>query len=85
MAGVECQDRGDRPFHTPGYHYKIIFLIGDCGNALTSPKKFEGHIKIEEFFKGLGEAAAKIGKFLDEHNIKIGLATGTFNITRPQK
>lgn len=62
-----------------------LFLRGDFGNALSSLKKFEGHIKIQEFFKGLGETAAKIGKFLDEHNIQIGLATGTFNITRPQK
>ena len=41
-----------------------LFLRGDFGNALTSLKEFEGHIKIQEFLKGSGEAAAKIGKFL---------------------
>jgi hypothetical protein len=62
-----------------------LFLKNDIAGALKMMNQVKRGTKIERFLRGLGDAVEKVGKFLDDHNIKIGMLGATFEITKPGK
>ena len=59
-----------------------LFLQNKFVEAANLSKNVEKDVKLEKFFKSLGEAVSKIGKYLDEHDFKIETSLGKIDITK---